>query len=385
MFDKFFIGNSYFVDWDYVMTIPEFQKLKECEQNPKWHSEGNALEHTKQCVQSAYYHIGYERFKTLDKRTAIMAVLLHDIGKATTTNFSNGSWHSYGHEFESEKIARRILWNENIYFREVVCACAHYHMMVLRLAESKHVIEEMIKISFGEYVYWNYLLFVKLCDIFGSIPDDNKQTVKDLTKMDTLISLAESLHIFNNPFFPSHKIAEIIAKNPGNKINWDLEDDISKKSKVTVLIGLPGAGKNTYYDKYIDKENTVMLSRDDIRTMLGYCGENEKVVLSPDKENEVSRIFDEQFLKALSERKDVCINNINLKKAYRDKYKELAKGYNVMWEYVYIEAHSIEDNIKRRPTFNEADFRGPLIEKFDFPRVDEYDVFKIFKQPNLEK
>ena len=46
MFDKFFQGNTYYVDWNYVMTIPEFQKLKECEQNPKWHSEGNALEHT---------------------------------------------------------------------------------------------------------------------------------------------------------------------------------------------------------------------------------------------------------------------------------------------------------------------------------------------------
>ena len=32
--------------WDVIENIPEFAQLKNCEQNPRWHSEGSAWNHT---------------------------------------------------------------------------------------------------------------------------------------------------------------------------------------------------------------------------------------------------------------------------------------------------------------------------------------------------
>ena len=54
VFDKYFIGDGIELNWDYVNSIPEFQKLKECQQTPIWHSEGNAYIHVANCVDEAY-------------------------------------------------------------------------------------------------------------------------------------------------------------------------------------------------------------------------------------------------------------------------------------------------------------------------------------------
>ena len=156
-------------------------------------------------------------------------------------------------------------------------------------------------------------------------------------------------------------------------------DDIPS---VYVLIGLPGAGKNTWIERFLGgnvPEDIVILSRDDIRAELGFCKDGEKVVLSADKENKVSEVFNERFVKALNDGKDVVLNNINLKKRYRDDFKRLAGNRLIDWRYVYVEAPTIEDNIKRRPTFDPQQLRN-MTEVLEWPQPDEYDRLLISKQ-----
>jgi regulatory protein YycH of two-component signal transduction system YycFG len=43
---KDFFKKNGKIDIEYLNTIPEFAKLIECEQNPKWHNEGNVMNHT---------------------------------------------------------------------------------------------------------------------------------------------------------------------------------------------------------------------------------------------------------------------------------------------------------------------------------------------------
>ena len=40
-------------NWNIISTIPEFAKLKECQQSTKWHSEGTAWDHTKLVCEEA--------------------------------------------------------------------------------------------------------------------------------------------------------------------------------------------------------------------------------------------------------------------------------------------------------------------------------------------
>ena len=151
---------------------------------------------------------------------------------------------------------------------------------------------------------------------------------------------------------------------------------------VYVLIGLPGAGKNTWIEQFLGwnkPEDIVILSRDDIRAELRFCNDGDKVVLPSDKENEVSEVFNKRFVKALDDGKDVILNSINLKKRYRDDFKRLAGNRLIDWRYVYVEAPTIEDNIKRRPTFDPQQLKDIMTEVLDWPQPDEYYKFLISK------
>lgn len=366
MYSKLFKEHDYKVDWKFVESIPEFAALKNCEQNPKWHGEGNAWIHTKKCVEAAYDLVLEPRYEALNPRIAIAAVLFHDIGKGVTTEFVKGAWHAYGHEFAGEKIARRLLWDEVLSIREIICACARYHMKVLNLASSKRIVDDMIKMSKIAFTHFRYLLFVKECDVLGSRPMDEGQTTADLERLGAIYKIANRLDILDREFFVPEIDNDIIF-NPSKPINWyGLGKNVPT---VRMLIGLPGAGKNTWCE---DRHDMVMLSRDDIRAELGYCKEGEKVVLSGEKEDRVTEVFNSRFINAVKEGKDVILNNLNIKKKYRDALKVVVNGYSVRWVYIYIEAPSIEDNIKRRPTFDPDQLRG-MTEVLEWPQPDEYD------------
>ena len=102
-------------------------------------------------------------------------------------------------------------------------------------------------------------------------------------------------------------------------------------------------------------------------------------MLSSDKENEVSAEFDRRVVEALKSGKDIIINNINLKKQYREVTKKLLAGHNVRLIYVVIEAPTIEDNIKRRPTFKPEILRQ-MCETLDWPQSDECREIFVEKQ-----
>ena len=377
-YEKLFKEGDYKIDWEYVESIPEFAKLKECEQNPKWHSEGNAWEHTMKCVHAAYTLILNEMYNGLDPKIAIAAVLFHDIGKGVTTEFLKGNWHAYGHEFAGEKIARRLLWNEPMPVREVICACARWHMKVLNMATSKNIVNEILGMSRIPYANWRYLTFVKHCDILGSEQYNIDSKYNDIDKVWAICNIAIKLGVLDHEFPVYQEEQHRMVFSPNKAWKAGIEDIPS----VYVLIGLPGAGKNTWIEQFLGEkvpEDIVILSRDDIRSELGFCNDGDKVVLSPDKENEVSAVFNERFVRALNDGKDVILNNVNLKKKYRDDFKRLAGNRLIDWQYVYIEAPTIEDNIRRRPTFD-PEVLMSMRETLEWPQPDEYDKLLILKQ-----
>ena len=123
------------------------------------------------------------------------------------------------------------------------------------------------------------------------------------------------------------------------------------------MIGLPGSGKNTLIDDLFDDNKiitlydgdeflyrlqegeTEILSRDDIRAELGFCADGQKIVGTKEQEDKVTEIFNQRMLHAASCGHDIVINNINLKKKYREEIvNTLSKEYNVITDYLYVEA-----------------------------------------------
>lgn len=370
------------VDWEFINSIPEFSRLHNCEQNPVWHSEGNAFKHT----QLAYEKLEKEVFKDVNlyyscSNTELfiirIAVLLHDIGKGvTTTQGKDGKWHAYGHEIEGEKIARVLLWNEDIHKRETICALIRYHMEPLRIFDSKNWIHRMFEI--GSRVPWKLLYAVKMADLLGSVQLNGGTMAQDIAKMEMIKDCAKALNIWDS--VDTKKIKNLVKfGNNRNILPWKTNYDENKIAYV--MIGLPGAGKNTVIDNDgIIPTNHVHISRDDIRIQLGYCGPDEKYLGNTEEENEVTRVYNEQFQNAIDNGNTIVLNNVHLKKKYRDASVSVLKsnGYKIV--YVYVEAPTLDFNYKRR----DGQIAKPRIKEmalsFEWPEATEYDELIIRKQ-----
>ena len=367
--------RNFTYNWDYIERIPEFAKLKECEQSPKWHKEGNAWIHTRNVCEEAV-KICKDRNWEHEPHMALLllaSALFHDIGKGTTTNFIKGGWHSYGHEMAGEKITRLLLWENDIEFREHICSLVRWHMYPLDILKSKSPIESIANISRKVYIF-DLLLLLKECDIRGSIQEDIKGRKEDLFSLRKLRYIASLLDSKYHPF-PSMKDIDI-----------RLGKDIEAKYHFYVMIGLPGSGKSTKAEEIKNMESLhgpcIIVSRDAIRYELGYCGEGEKVVCTKEQENEVSDMFNDRVSKFINENPDggtVIIDNINLVRTYRKNYHLFATGPNaVKFTYVYVQADTLEKNLERRAKDGfTMEMLKEMAMRLDWPDVDEYEELLI--------
>jgi putative nucleotidyltransferase with HDIG domain len=101
------------------LYLPEVAALRGIPQPEKYHSEGDAFTHTMLAVEAVD--------DDADPRV-FWGVLLHDIGKATTTNFMDGRWRAHGHAEAGSEKSRAVM--ERAGFPELAADVAwlvHYH------------------------------------------------------------------------------------------------------------------------------------------------------------------------------------------------------------------------------------------------------------------
>lgn len=356
--------------WDVIESIPEFAKLKECQQSTKWHSEGNAWVHTKLVCDEAIKLCQSEKLNDSAAIQLMASALFHDIGKGETTIFKKEDWHSYGHEIAGEKLTRMVIWDEGHLMREAVCALVRWHMEPPFLFKNKNYINKIIDIS-KNIPSWYLLLLLKRCDIMGSRPSDSSTRDNDLLKLQDITTLTSKLGCYYKPStLPELHDLSHITKGSGKK-----------KIDVHLLIGLSGAGKSTAINDIIKTFNGpyFVVSRDIARVELGYCKEGEKYLGTKEEENAVTEKCEELILTAAALGETIIIDNTNLKRKYRDNYKSILSDYNVNWIYDYVEASSIDVNIERRSGMVSKDAILNMVRGFEWPQADEYDYIKYYK------
>jgi len=103
--------------------------LKNAEQSPEHHPEGNVWNHTMLVVDEA----AKVKDKSSDGRVFMWAALLHDIGKPGTTRIRRGKITSYDHDSLGAKMAVEFLrqFSREEAFIEKVSALVRWHMQLL--------------------------------------------------------------------------------------------------------------------------------------------------------------------------------------------------------------------------------------------------------------
>ncbi len=127
------LGLAFLRDCGWIRHFPELEALIGCEQNTRWHPEGDVWIHTLHCMDVfADERIGIER----EDLIVGFAVLCHDFGKpATTVRESDGRVTAKNHDSVGIEFARRFLGRmtaEQKLIEEVVPLVAH-HLAPLHL------------------------------------------------------------------------------------------------------------------------------------------------------------------------------------------------------------------------------------------------------------
>ncbi len=175
-------------DW-----FPELRALIGVEQNPVYHSEGDAWTHTMMVLDNAV------KFKDMaeDERGFMLSALCHDFGKATSTVVIDGVIHAYNHETEGlpliEKFMKRLT-NENKLTGYVLNMC-RYHMKPRVLAGAESSVKSTNKL-FDESVDPMGLIYLSEADSLGKIPKgDPKQLDFLLERLDIYTKLMKEPHV----------------------------------------------------------------------------------------------------------------------------------------------------------------------------------------------
>lgn len=357
-------------NWSYIESVPEFAMLKTTPQSPKWHSEGAfVMDHVKLCVDYAISYftkpINSARFNDDTILVVLMAVLFHDIGKGRATVLGDdGLYHNPNHATVGEKITRRLLWDLGYYKREYICNLVKYHMHPLDVIKKKDWFERMHDLS-CKCGGLRELALLKMFDLQGSKPTVEGAIEHDYDSINKFINAAKYLDIYDSK----------PAIGPNTNLNKFCASD--NVVTVYVLLGLPGAGKSTYVDRYLSGDGYVHISRDEIRHELGYCGKDEKFIGDKEQEKLVTERFEQKMIEAAEQGKILVLDNMNNRREYRDSYKKILKGYDTRWKYVYCEAPTLDINIMRRHGQIDGDLFGGMIDHFDMPSYEEYESLRI--------
>lgn len=150
--------------------------------------------------------------------------------------------------------------------------------------------------------------------------------------------------------------------NESNDNNFDFN--------VYVMCGCAGSGKSTWIKNNLP--GIPVVSRDVIRTELGYCGEGEKYVGTNQQENNVNEVENKLIEKLCNAKVDFAVDNMNIKPKYRKNLISKLKQYNAKIIMVVMDTN-IDACKQARNGQIPDDVMDRMHKTMSFPEEGEYD------------
>lgn len=362
-FPKYNIDEK--LDWSLFDEYDWFRDMKDTEQDPIWHGEGDVQTHTKMVCESLLTLPEFKKLSEQDKHIMFTACLMHDIEKrsTTTTQTLDGKVRivAPSHARKGEYTTRKLLYTQfncPFHIREQICKIVRYHGIPLWGIKDEDVNKRIIKTSL--IVKNEFLYMISKADVLGRIcPDkDNLLESAEFFKL-----LCQEEDVFTQPKEFYNSVSQYKFLNEGGYPDIELFDD--KKFKVIITSALPGSGKDTFINKYY--KDIPSLSLDDLRREDGVDPTDKK------KNGQIIQKGKEMAKEFMRERQSFIFNATNITKDLRGKWINLFMEYGAKVKIIYIEVpykDLLKQNSNREYKVPD-DVMDKLISKLEIPSFEE--------------
>ena len=313
------------VDWNAVdRTFPWIQQLRGCQQDEIYHGEGDVWIHTSMVVGALASCDAWQRLPETERFILFAAALLHDVAKPACTRLDQGRITSRGHSQRGAIDARQILWQMHAPFaiREQICALIEHHQAPFHLIDDDDAQRRAFRIS--QTAHCGLLAMLARADALGRICNDQEELLANISLFE---ELCREYGCLESPrAFPSAHSRFEYFRSEGRSPDYLAHEDFT--CRVTVLSGLPGAGKDTWISDHM--AGVPVVSLDALRIEL-----DEEATGSRGRVVHAARERAREFLRR---HEDFVWNATNLSRDLRTQLIDLITGYQAQVRIVYVEA-----------------------------------------------
>ena len=359
-------------------AFPQLERAKTTPQDPVFHAEGDVWTHTCMVADALLAHPDYALLDERDRQTVFTAAVLHDLSKCDTTQIDpdTGRIRQPGHSRRGALDARVALWNMNapVLQREAICRLIGVHQepfWAIHGSRGGESAERLVR-RLSWLADLHLLALLAEADMRGRICPDADKVLDDIA---LFREMAREDGCYRQPrAFADAQTA--VAYFGGAQLHPDYALHHTPGAQVTLMCGLPAAGKNTWVDAH--RAGWPVVSFDDSRTALGLRhGKNEGAV---------AHHAIEQAKALLRSKRNFVWNATHLSDQMRRKSLDLCLAYGATVHIVHLEAPRaalLQRNAKRDTSLRNDALLG-MLHKWEAPLPTEAHALQFWQWQDRE-
>ncbi|MBL7260028.1 AAA family ATPase [Paractinoplanes lichenicola] len=319
------VAPAWTVPWARVEAEFDWiRRLRGVPQDAVHHAEGDVATHTRMAAEALAAMPAWRALPEPERVRLFATVLLHDVAKPDCTRTdSDGRITAHGHSRRGDLAVRRILWELDAPrpWREHVAALVRHHQVPFWALERPDLEQIVLRVSL--LASNRDLALLADADITGRVCGDRDEVLENV---ELFRAFCDELGVLDRPWpFASDHARFQYFRTPGRDPRYAAFDDT--RLTMTVLSGLPGAGKDTWAAAHAGDRPVISL--DAIRTRLG--------VKPTDGQRAVAAAAHEEAREHLRARRDFVWNATNISRQHRDLCIGLGAAYHARVEIVALE------------------------------------------------